>query len=323
MTARRERTTSGAPAAGHGDVRPRRARHTFDVCVVGHVTRDLIRNDADGSTQPGGTAYYAALALRALGARVAVVTRCARGDAGELLHDLHDSGVSVHWRASTDSTLFENIYDTAVPDSRTQRILATAESFSEKDIPDISALAVHLGPLTPADISASFAASLLARSGGGQRPRSSLDLQGLVRGSRSRRPADAEALVGLADIVKADTAEAAALTGSRTPDSSAAELLGMGPSEVLLTRASRGSLLYTALGCTVIAPAPAPGAIVDRTGCGDTYAAAYLFSRVQGCDPVTAARFASAAAAAKLGWRGALRGLPGGAGSGYATTDVP
>ena len=50
----------------------------FDVCVIGHVTRDVIT--IKGKTKkvaPGGTAYYTGIACRSLGLRTSVVTKVA------------------------------------------------------------------------------------------------------------------------------------------------------------------------------------------------------------------------------------------------------
>lgn len=279
----------------------------FDVCVVGHVTRDLVRTGSGDTAQPGGTAYYAALALRALGAAVAVVTRVSSRDADELLGELQRRDVTVLWRDSAASSAFENDYTGPRVDDRAQRILSVADAFGAADVPAITARAVHLGPLTAADMDASFAAALLARAGA-EDALVSLDVQGLVR-----RPAqgDAKPLLRLAHIVKADTAEAEALTGRVGMEACAKRLLELGPREVLITRGGRGSVVFTARGRLPIAPVAAPGPVVDRTGCGDTYAAAYLLARLRGRDPAASGRFASAIAAAKLTRRGGLASVPG------------
>ena len=42
----------------------------FDVCVIGHITRDIIRVGRTTRATPGGTAYYTSMALRRLGLKV-------------------------------------------------------------------------------------------------------------------------------------------------------------------------------------------------------------------------------------------------------------
>ncbi len=66
------------------------------VCVVGHVTRDVVAIAGRAArTQTGGTAYYAAATLKALGTDVIVVTRLAPADEAELLAELRSFGVAV------------------------------------------------------------------------------------------------------------------------------------------------------------------------------------------------------------------------------------
>ena len=60
----------------------------FDICVVGHITGDIITIGHTTRAIPGGTAYYTSVALRRLGLKVAVVTKVAKGDVVSLLRDL-------------------------------------------------------------------------------------------------------------------------------------------------------------------------------------------------------------------------------------------
>ncbi len=58
----------------------------FDVCVVGHVTKDLVRTAEGEFEMPGGTAYYTAIALKNLGMRVAVITKLLEQDVRDIAH---------------------------------------------------------------------------------------------------------------------------------------------------------------------------------------------------------------------------------------------
>ncbi len=83
----------------------------FDICIVGHITKDLIC--IDGKLQremPGGTAYYTSIALKHLGLKVAVITKVARADQEHLLSDLHRCGIAVCCQDSEETTIFENCY---------------------------------------------------------------------------------------------------------------------------------------------------------------------------------------------------------------------
>jgi sugar/nucleoside kinase (ribokinase family) len=100
-------------------------------------------------------------------------------------------------------------------------------------------------------------------------------------------------------VLKVDDAEAAALVGERNPMLASERLAALGPTEVLLTFADRGSLIRTASGTARIAAIP-PSDLVDATGCGDTYLAGYTAARMRGEEPKKAARIAAAAASLKL-----------------------
>ena len=95
-----------------------------DALVVGHVTKDI----QPGGYAAGGTATYAALTLKRLGLRPAVVTSLSEEvDLSEVL-----AGVPVHRVPSETTTTFVNEYDGLL---RTQRILETAGTLSIEHIP--------------------------------------------------------------------------------------------------------------------------------------------------------------------------------------------
>jgi len=53
---------------------------SFDVILIGHVTRDVLINGDAETHQTGGAVYYGAAPLKALGLRVAVRTKLAHQD---------------------------------------------------------------------------------------------------------------------------------------------------------------------------------------------------------------------------------------------------
>ena len=61
----------------------------YDICIIGHVTRDRIDVRGESRTIPGGTVYYSGMALSSLGASVTVLTKASERDCGKLLSDLH------------------------------------------------------------------------------------------------------------------------------------------------------------------------------------------------------------------------------------------
>jgi len=277
----------------------------FDVCVVGHITRDWIRSGRGERCGVGGVAYYAALALRRLGHRVAVVTRVAARDRRELLGELETSGVAVHCRDSAETSTFHCTYSEPTRDARTLRVSAVAEPFSVADLDAVSARWFYLGPLTAQDMSVGFLRAAAARGD------VALDAQGLVRqieGEEVRcvRPAETSGFLQGVAVLKVDEREAAILSREDELKASLACLREFGPDEVVLTLGSRGSLVLDGVGYHAVGAVA--GGIVDATGCGDTYLAAYLSRRLASDEPASAGRFAAAAAAMSLEGEGAFRG---------------
>lgn len=110
---------------------------SIDYLVIGHVTRDLL----DEAVVLGGTVSYASLTAQAFGLNIAMVTAAA-DDA-----DLHPlSGVAIQRHPSPKSTTFENI---ETDQGRRQVIHAVADPLNSKSIPQdwASARILHLGPV--------------------------------------------------------------------------------------------------------------------------------------------------------------------------------
>ena len=108
-------------------------------------------------------------------------------------------------------------------------------------------------------------------------------------------------------MLKANHAEAHSLTGIHDPEKAARAIQALGPREVIITLGDQGSLVHLDDQAYRI-PAFATLGIVDRTGCGDTYFAAYLYRRMRGDTPANAGQFASVCAALKLAQRGPFLG---------------
>lgn len=273
---------------------------SFDACIVGHVTKDIIRVDGAAVREiPGGTAYYTSLALNQLGLRVAVVTKVAKRDRDRVLADLQSNGVVVFCHDSAETTVFENIYRSDNLDHRLQKVHALASPFSPEEVADIDASLFHFGPLTNQDLPCVVLGEVAQKG-----YRLSLDAQGYVRRVKDGEVREArwqEREQGLQHIhiLKANEREALILSGEADVEKAARSLARLGPQEVIITRGSRGSLLW-AQGQVVKVPAMPARTIVDATGCGDIYMAGYLYQRLRSTDVAEAVRFATALATRKL-----------------------
>lgn len=285
------------------------ADRPFDVCVVGHVTRDLIR-DASGALrgQTGGAAYYGAAALARLGLRTRLIARLAPED-DDLLAELRDLGITVERKSSAATTVFETA-ETAGSGHRSYRAISVADAFEAEDFADIQARAILMDPLTRHDNFTDVMAAAASAA-----PVVALDAQGFVRKflipgvAGSVRRAALEGFAALS-IVKADAAEARSITGEAEPQAAARALAGLGPREVIVTSGGAGSLVF-ADGAVARIPAFPVAHVADPTGAGDSYLAGYVAARLEGKAPRDAALFGAAAASLKIARVGAFAGTRG------------
>ena len=123
----------------------------FDVCVIGHATKDIVRIKNAEKMMPGGVAYYFSIALKSLGLNIYLITKSSKQDK-YLLNNLYKEKIKTFYKESKETSYFENIYllDT---DIRAQNVKSVADSFCLEDIPNINSKIYHLGPLTKEDIS--------------------------------------------------------------------------------------------------------------------------------------------------------------------------
>jgi 2-dehydro-3-deoxygluconokinase len=99
-------------------------------------------------------------------------------------------------------------------------------------------------------------------------------------------------ILGELAILTLNEAEAAVLAGGTAVE----RLRSLGVGEIVLTLASRGSVVVTP-GAAVAVTARRVDGPVDPTGAGDSFALVYLDSRARGATPVEAAERASEAVA--------------------------
>jgi sugar/nucleoside kinase (ribokinase family) len=276
--------------------------------VIGHVARDI--NTIGGTAyepRPGGAAYYATMVYTRLGLRTAVLTKVAVDDEPALLQELRAAGASVFNRPTATTTTFRNIYPLGNADARLQHVDSRADPLIVNDLPPIRAQIWQIGPLTDQDIDPAIIARC-ARAGGAV----GMDVQGLTRRVVAGEVRASEPLGGVdhlrhVDVLKADEEEILTYTGCAILDEAIAKVRGAGVREVLITRGSRGSVVFADGDALEIEAVP-PRRVADATGCGDTYLAAYMVRRMDGADRAECARFASAAASLNIETLGAFRG---------------
>lgn len=252
-----------------------RLRPGLRFAAVGHVTNDLLAS----GPQPGGSAFYATLTARALGAEATAVTSCAGDWTGRAR--LAEAGVRLIEHPSAVTTCFENLY---VDGRRQDRLIARADPLPLTLPPDAQvALACPvMGEL--ADVVLEVPPHVLLGAG----------IQGWLRevtaGGRIRpRPLeDARVFKGCAVVFLSEQDLDEALTEAL------AALRAVVP-RVVLTRGPDGSTVFERERTFEVRAFPARE--VDPTGAGDVYAAAFLLALASGHPSAEAARIASVAAA--------------------------
>lgn len=268
----------------------------YEICCIGHLTLDKIVTVSSEKHMAGGTSFYFSNALRNLDVNYGLVTAVAQSEIS-FVDDLRENGIEVNVFPSAKTVYFENIYSANL-DHRTQRVLQEADPFTVEQLSNINAQIFHLGPLLANDISVELIKSLSERS------KVSLDVQGYLREVREQRVCavdwkEKKEAIRYVDTVKADEAELEVLTGVTGIHEGARILADWGVKEVVVTRASLGSIIY-ADGVFYDIPAFRPESETDATGCGDTYMAGYLFQRVKGAGIQEAGEFGAAMASLKM-----------------------
>jgi len=206
------------------------------------------------------------------------------------------------------TTTFRNDYPSADdPDLRIQQVDARAGSIPVAALPDVRAQIWQIGPLTQSDVELAMIGHCAALGG-----LVGMDVQGLTRAvvdGRVRASAPRARLDDLRklDILKADEEEMLTYTGDATVEAAVRTVRAAGVREVLVTRGSEGAIIYGPGAPIPIAAIP-PRRMVDATGCGDTYLAAYLARRITSDDLRECGEFAAAAAAINIEAFGAFRG---------------
>lgn len=276
----------------------------YDICCVGHITLDKVVTPRVTAHMAGGTSFYFSNAIRNMDVSYTLVTTLAESEM-VVVEKLRAKGINVNACACGLSVYFENIYSEN-QDHRTQRVLQKANPFTVEQLQEIDAQIFHLGPLLADDMPVELIKELNSRG------KVSLDVQGYLRKVEDKNVVaidwtDKREALQYIDILKANEHETEVLTGSKDIHEGARILADWGVKEVVLTLGSMGSVIYTG-GVFYNIPAYKPSAVVDATGCGDTYMAGYLYQRIKGASFQQAGEFAAAMASFKIESSGPFTG---------------
>jgi 1D-myo-inositol 3-kinase len=276
----------------------------FDYTTLGHVTIDIL---ADGSRQPGGTAFYSALQAARLGQRARIIT-CGRASELEELLDPYGAELELTILPAAHTTTLQT---SGSGTGRRQQMLAWAGPLAQDMAVDSAIL--HLAPvaretptrwrgrpafvgLTPQGLVRQWDAgglvTLLASPGGdGVQPNGEPALPG-------RGVAEALAVAdGYDALVVSDDERACCdelIAAARRGGAVTAITAGPHPTTILLPD-----------GRALQSPVPSIDQTRTDLGAGDVFAAAFFVSLSERSTPDQAAAFANAAATVRMQGAGA------------------
>lgn len=265
----------------------------IDYLVIGHFAKDLTPEGSPTGSQLGGTAAYAALTARALGLRVGIVSSFNPKD---LTLDALE-GIPFFAISSKETTTFSNI---STSTGRQQILHQRAAKIEFEQIPEVwrRATIIHLAPIAQemkSQLPQGFSPALLG-----------LTPQGWLRGW------DAEGRVTPRKWSQMEAslnrASAAVLSVEDVEDDEKIiEEISLACRVLVLTEGSEGARLYWNHDLRRF-PA-SQKEVVDATGAGDIFAAAFFIRLHSTRDPWEAARFATCLASHSVTRRG-LEGIP-------------
>jgi len=276
----------------------------YDICTIGHITLDKVVTTKSVKHMPGGTSFYFSKAIQQFDINYALVTALAESEMS-VVDGLRNDGIEIYSLPSQHSVYFENIYSEN-QDYREQNVLQKAAPFGVSVMPAIDSKIFHLGPLLADDISVDLIRFLSLKG------LVSLDIQGLLRSVVDKKVIyhdwlDKKEALPYVSILKANEHEMEVVTGWSDVQQGARYLADLGVQEVIITLGSRGSLIYKE-GIFHEIPAYKPSAVVDATGCGDTYMAGYLSKKVQGGDIQESGEYGAAMATLNIASSGPFSG---------------
>jgi sugar/nucleoside kinase (ribokinase family) len=277
---------------------------------VGNLTIDYVFFPHTKKYTPalGGSAAYASIAARNLGAKVAIISKVGSDFPTNFKQCLIEKGVDLSGLkmvSNSKTTRFILSYEN---DKRKFRLKSPAPSILPEDICEhLQAKATHVAPIAN-EIKQSTIDTLQSRTGV-----MSIDIQGFIRRFSSSgdmalgKIYNTKFLKGV-EVLKASQEELRAAMGTEDLGKSTRQIGKKGVRIIVVTKGAEGSIIYLQERSYKI-PSFRTDLIKDRTGAGDVYMGSFLAEYVRDRDPVWCASVGSSAASFIIQETGP-RGLP-------------
>lgn len=271
----------------------------------------------------GGDTCNVAVAAARLGASVGYVTRLGGDEFGRSFLALWDQEGVDRSRVVVDPEGFTGVYfitldEAGQHDFTYYRAGSAASRLRPEDVDPAyvqTARVFHTSGITQAiseGARAAAAAAIAATRAKGIAVSYDLNLRPKLLPLPQLRPA-VEATLPQADIVFLSAEDAGCLDDSRPAEAVVEWVLARGARLVVLKMGGEGCLIAAAEGTRLRLPAY-PVQVVDSTGAGDAFDAAFLVEWMRGAPLDAAGRFANAVGALAVGGLGAVAPLPARAG---------
>lgn len=278
--------------------------HDCDIVFIGHINRDTVVPFGGPSfTEECSPVTFAAVAATCSRRRIAAVTKI-RESEESLLQPLKDAGVHLFLQ-SGEVTAGHIVFPTENVDQRQIYRIKAGEPFTVGEIPPFEPCLIHLCCFDGSGFLPALMRELKARGF-----RLSVDMMGVMLqadesgAARLRDIPEKEEILGMADFVKVDVAEARILTGADALEEQADILERWGSSETIIT-CSEG-VLAQSNGRSAFARFT-NRSTRGRMGRGDTCMGAYLAHRLDH-SAEDSLRFAAALTSIKMESPGPFKG---------------
>lgn len=281
--------------------------------IIGPLTRDRIVKKDSEYQSIGGAVYYQSAVFSYLGIDNTVITTLAEKDK-DLIDDLPEATEVIP--IYTDSTMeFQNIYPNNNPNYRIQKAFIPENPIRPENLFNIDLKvfdALLLCPLSSTDIPLNTLKYLAQWN-----IPIYLGAQGYLRHKKNGKVVlkpwyNYKKFLNFIQLLFIDEIEARIILG--VSDEGCGEvtrkLSSFGPEEVIVTRGDQGAFIYSKKdvnGNFYHVPAIHPHKIIDPTGLGDTFMAAYAARRIESDDPEDCGIFASRISSLKMEQKGALK----------------